>query len=145
MDENTANPIRTQVGENVPGPLPGAAAEAVQPLSGEAVRLLAEQLRPVVHAETEALREELRRGAGRYRTSARLYGAATAAGLYGAGALTACLILALAHGVAAWLAALIIAIVLIAAAGVLGHMARRSGARGPARTTMHFGARSHAQ
>src|SRR5581483_8396759 len=112
--------------------------EALQPLSGETVRLLAEQLRPVLHAETEALREELRRGAGRYRTSARLYGAAAAAGLYGAGALTACLILALAHGVAAWLAALIIAIVLIAAAGVLVQMARHSGARGTARTTASY-------
>jgi hypothetical protein len=144
VDENTANPIRTQVGENVPGPLPGAAAEAVQPLSGETVRLLAEQLRPVLHAETEALREELRRGAGRYRTSARLYGAAAAAGLYGAGALTACLILALAHGVAAWLAALIIAIVLIGTALFLSDRARQatpSGARG----TKHFGQRSHAQ
>jgi hypothetical protein len=148
MDDSTANPERTQVGSNIPGPIPGGPPPAAQPLTGDTVRLLAEQLRPVLHAETEALREELRRSVLGYRTSARLYGAAAATALYGAGALTACLILALAHGVAAWLSALIIAILLFAAAGALGQTARRArsgAAGGAARTTTPVGGRLRAQ
>ena len=92
--------------------------ELVTRLSHEVTRLVRDELRL---AQLEVTGKAKKAGVG-----IGMFGAAGVIALYGVGALIATAILALALAVDAWLAALIVAVVLFAAAGIAALMGRRS-------------------
>jgi hypothetical protein len=88
-------------------------------------RALADLMRDLSQQSTELIRQEIELAKAELRAKGRsagvgagMFGAAGLVALFGVGALTACLVLALATAVDAWLAALIVAVVYLAAAGV---------------------------
>ena len=86
---------------------------------GELLRELSEQTTTLVRQELELAKLELTEKGKRAGIGAGMFGGAGVVGLYAVGALTACLILALATAVTGWLAALIVAVVYGAVAGLL--------------------------
>jgi Putative Actinobacterial Holin-X, holin superfamily III len=90
----------------------------------ELLRQLSDQTATLVRQELELAKTELSVKGKRVGIGAGMFGGAGLAGLYAVGALTACLILALSTAVAAWLAALIVAVVYAAIAGVLALMGK---------------------
>ncbi len=85
----------------------------------ELMRQLSEQSTRLVHQEVELAKAELVAKGKRAGLGAGMFGGAGIFGFYALGALTAAGILALSLAVAAWLAALIVAVVLIAIAAGL--------------------------
>ena len=85
----------------------------------ELVKQLAEQSSRLARQEVELAKAELAVKGKRAGQGAGMFGGAGLFGLYALGALTAAAILALATAVAGWLAALIVAVVYGAIAGVL--------------------------
>lgn len=85
----------------------------------ELVKQLSEQTSALARKEIELAKAELAVKGKRAGIGAGMFGGAGLFGLYALGALTACLILALATAVAGWLAALIVAVAYAAIAGVL--------------------------
>jgi Putative Actinobacterial Holin-X, holin superfamily III len=85
----------------------------------ELLKRLSEQTSALVRQELELARAELSVKGKRLGTGAGLFGGAGMFGLYALGALTACAILALSTAMAGWLAALLVAVVYAAIAGVL--------------------------
>jgi hypothetical protein len=71
-----------------------------------------------------AVRDALRAETRERGPHARLYAGSAAAGLLGGGALTACLVLALAEAMPGWAAALIVGVALVALAVLLKNAAR---------------------
>jgi MFS family permease len=86
---------------------------------GELFRELSEQTSTLIRQELELARAELKEKGREAGKGAGFLGGAGLLGLLAAGALTACLILLLDKAVAAWVAALIVALVYGAIAGVL--------------------------
>ncbi len=86
---------------------------------GELLKELSEQTTTLVRQELELAKLELTEKGKHAGIGAGMFGAAGIVGLYAIGALTACLILALASAVDGWLAALIVAAVYGAVAGLL--------------------------
>jgi uncharacterized membrane protein YqjE len=86
---------------------------------GELLKQLANETTTLVKQELELAKTEMREKAEKAGPGFGMWGAAGAIGLLAAGALTACLILALDAAMPAWLAALIIALIYAAIAGVL--------------------------
>ena len=86
---------------------------------GELMRELSEQTTTLVRQELELAKLELAQKSRRAGIGAGMFGAAGVAGLYAVGALTACLVLALATAVTGWLAALIVAAAYGLVAGAL--------------------------
>jgi putative superfamily III holin-X len=86
---------------------------------GELARQLSDQTSRLIHQEIELAKAELTVKGKRAGLGAGMFGGAGVFGFYALGALTATAILALSLAVAAWLAALIVTIVLAAIAGVL--------------------------
>jgi hypothetical protein len=84
----------------------------------ELMRDLSQQSTELIRQEIELAKAELRAKGKSAGVGAGMFGAAGLIALFGVGALTACLVLALATAVDAWLAALIVAVVYLAAAGV---------------------------
>jgi hypothetical protein len=84
------------------------------------VKQLAGQTSTLVRHEIDLAKAEMTEKAKIAGKGAGLLGGAAAVGLLAAGALTACLILVLSEAMDAWLAALIVAVVLGAAAALLG-------------------------
>jgi uncharacterized membrane protein YqjE len=82
-------------------------------------RQLSEQTTALVRQEVELAKAELREKGKSAGLGAGMFGGAGLLGLYALGALTACLILALAIVMDAWLAALIVALGYGAIAGML--------------------------
>jgi uncharacterized membrane protein YqjE len=82
-------------------------------------RQLSEQTTALVRAEVELAKAELREKGKAAGLGAGMFGGAGALGLYALGALTACLILAFATFLDAWLAALVVAAGYGAIAGIL--------------------------
>ena len=95
---------------------PGAASEASL---AELIKQLSEQSSRLARQEVELAKAELAYKGKRAGLGAGMFGGAGAFGFYGLGALTAAAILALATAITAWLAALIIAAVFGAIAGIL--------------------------
>jgi hypothetical protein len=93
----------------------GTATDTVAELMKE----LSEQTTRLVRQELELAKLELSEKGKRAGIGAGMFGGAGVVGLYAVGALTACLILALATAVTGWLAALIIAALYAGVAGVL--------------------------
>src|ERR1044071_1189855 len=87
--------------------------------TAELVRELSDQTTTLIRKEIELAKVELDGKRRRYTAGAGMFGGAGLFGLFAFGALTACLILALATALPAWLAALIVAAVNGAIAGVL--------------------------
>src|SRR5437763_16584446 len=85
----------------------------------ELVKQLAEQSSRLAQHEVQLAKAELAVKGKRAGIGAGMFGGAGVFGFYGLGALTAAGMLALATAVAAWLAALIVAVVLAAIAGLL--------------------------
>ena len=86
---------------------------------GELMRELSEQTSTLVRQELELAKLELSEKGKRAGIGAGMIGGAGLVGLYAVGALTACVVLALATAVTGWLAALIVAVVYGAVAGGL--------------------------
>jgi membrane protein len=85
----------------------------------ELVKQLSEQTSRLAHQEVELAKSELTVKGKRAGIGAGMFGGAGAVGFYALGALIAAAILGLATAVDGWLAALIVAVVLGAVAGVL--------------------------
>jgi MFS family permease len=86
---------------------------------GELFKQLSEETSTLIRQELELARAELKEKGREAGKGAGFLGGAGLLGLLAAGALTACLILLLDKAVAAWVAALIVAVVYCAIAGVL--------------------------
>ena len=87
--------------------------------AAELIRQLSDQTATLVRQELELAKAELVTKGKQAGLGAGMFGGAGVFGLYAVGALTACVILALATAVAGWLAALIVAVVYGALVGVL--------------------------
>jgi len=83
------------------------------------LRRLGQDLGTLVRQEAELAKAELREKARSAGSSAGMFGGAYVLGMLAATALTACFVLALATALDGWLAALIVAVVYAAIAGVL--------------------------
>ena len=104
MPDTTGRDLRPDAGE--------------RPVS-ELTRDLAEQTATLVRQELQLAQVEMREKGKRAGIGAGLFGGSGVVALYGLGALIAAAILLIAEEVDAWLAALIVAAVLFAIAGVL--------------------------
>jgi membrane protein len=87
--------------------------------TGDLVKDLSAQVSTLVRQELELAKAELTVKGKQAGIGAGMFGGAGLFALYGVGALIACAIIALATAVTPWLAALIVAVVLLAVAGVL--------------------------
>jgi uncharacterized membrane protein YqjE len=87
--------------------------------TGELVKDLSTQVSALVRQELELAKVELTAKGKQAGVGAGMFGGAGVLALYGVGALVATALLALATAVDGWLAALIVAVVLLATAGVL--------------------------
>lgn len=94
-----------------------------QPIA-DLLRQLSDQTATLVRQEMELAKAELTVKGKRVGIGAGMFGGAGVVGAYALGALTACLILVLATAIAPWLAALIVAVVYAAIAGVLALMGK---------------------
>jgi membrane protein len=88
-------------------------------------RRLSEQTTRLVQQEVELAKLELSEKGKRIGAGAGAFGGAGVVALYGLGAVIAAAILVLATAVAPWLAALIVAVVLFAIAGVMALVGKR--------------------
>ena len=93
--------------------------------TAELVRTAAEQISRLVRDELTLARAEIAEKAKKAGTGAGLLGGSGVIALYGLAALLAAAILGLAVAMPAWLAALIVAVLLFATAGVLALVGRR--------------------
>jgi uncharacterized membrane protein YqjE len=93
--------------------------------TAELLRELADQTTTLVRKELELAKVEVSAKGKAAATGAGMFGGAGLFGVFAFGALTACLILALATFLAAWVAALIVATVYGAIAGVLALRGKR--------------------
>jgi hypothetical protein len=91
----------------------------------ELVKQLTEQTKTLARQEIELAKAELGEKGKKVGMGAGMFGGAGVFGFYALGALTACGVLALATAMAAWLAALIVAAVYGAIAGVLALSGRK--------------------
>ena len=103
--------------------------------TGELMRELSAQTSTLVRQELELAKLELTEKGKQAGIGAGMFGGAGVVGLYAAGALTACLILALATAMTGWLAALIVAVVYGAVAGGSGADGQGQGQAGRASRT----------
>jgi uncharacterized membrane protein YqjE len=85
----------------------------------ELMKDLSDQTTTLVRKELELAKAELAEKGKRAGVGAGMFGAAGLLGVFAFGALTACIVLALATAITAWLAALIVAVVYGAIAAVL--------------------------
>ena len=86
---------------------------------------MAELMRELSQQTSDLVRQELQEKGKAAGLGAGMFGGAGLVALFGVGALTACLILALATAVAGWLAALIVTVAYFAAAGAAALMGKR--------------------
>jgi MFS family permease len=97
----------------------GRTGSASDPPVAELVKQLSEQTSRLARHEVELAKAELEVKGKRFGIGAGMFSAAGVCGFYALGALIATVILALATAITAWLAALIVTLVLGAVAGVL--------------------------
>ena len=95
------------------------------PTTGELVSRLSDEISQLVRDELELARAEVTGKAREAGIGAGIFGAAGILALYGGGVLIATAILALALALDAWLAALIVGVVLLAGAGIAALLGRR--------------------
>ena len=103
----------------------GEQAQAVRDrTTGELVKQLSEQTSMLVRQEVDLAKAELTEKGKQAGIGAGMFGAAGIVGFLGLAAFTAALILLLAEGMDGWVAALIVAVVYFAIAGVSALMGR---------------------
>ena len=91
--------------------VPGDGGDLRDRSLGELLKQLSQETTQLVHQELELAKAEIQQKAKQAGAGAGMFGGAGALGLAALGALTACFILALDLIMAAWLAALIVAVV----------------------------------
>jgi uncharacterized membrane protein YqjE len=99
-------------------------SELTSQSTADLIRRASEQVSTLVRHELELARAELTEKGKRAGVGAGMFGAAGALAFYGLGAVLFCIGLALALVMPEWLAALIVAVVLFAVAGVLALLGR---------------------
>ena len=92
---------------------------------GELVRELSEQTATLVRKELQLAQLEMTEKGKRAGIGAGLFGGAGVVALFGGGALVAAIVLLLATSLEPWLSALIVAVVLLAVAGVAALMGKK--------------------
>jgi uncharacterized membrane protein YqjE len=92
---------------------------------GELVKQLSEQMSTLVRGELHLVQLELQEKGKRAGIAGGLFGGAGAIALYGVGVLIAAAVLLLATALDAWLAALIVGVVLLVIAGIAGLMGKK--------------------
>jgi uncharacterized membrane protein YqjE len=92
--------------------------------AGELVKQLSEQVSLLVRDELKLAQVEMTSKGKQAGFGAGMLGGSALIALYAVGCLIACVIIALSGAVAAWLAALIVGVVLLAAAGVAALMGK---------------------
>ena len=100
-------------------------APAAEQSTAELVKSLTEQVSRLVRDELKLAEYEMTSKAKRFSRGAGMFGGSGLLALYGAGCLLAAAIIALALAVPAWLAALIVGLVLLAVAGVAALLGKR--------------------
>ena len=96
----------------------GKARPAQERSTGELVKSLSDQVSVLVRDELKLAQLEMTRKGKQAGTGVGMLSGSGLIALYGMGCLLACVIIALSGAVAAWLAALIVSVVLLAAAAV---------------------------
>jgi membrane protein len=99
--------------------------------TGELLSALSEQVSTLVRDEMRLARAEMSEAGKRYGVGAGMFGGAGLVALYGLGVLIAAAVLGLAAALDAWLAALIVAVVLFAVAGVLALVGKKNVDKAP--------------
>ena len=89
------------------------------------MKALSDQTTTLVRQEIELAKAEMTAKGKQMGIGAGAFGGAAVVGLYAFGALTACFVLALSLAMDGWLAALIVAVVYAAVAGVLALVGRK--------------------
>jgi hypothetical protein len=102
-----------------------AAPDPATASTGELVGQLSEQLTRLVRNEVRLAQAEVTQKAKRLGIGAGLFGGAGVVALLGLGALVTAAILGLAHVLPGWLAAVLVAIVLFAVAGLLALLGKK--------------------
>lgn len=97
-----------------------------EPTTGELLRQLSEDTQRLVRDELDLAKVEMTTKAKKAGIGAGLFGGAGLLGLYGFGTLLATVILALALVMDAWLAALIVTVVLFVAAGIAALVGKKN-------------------
>ena len=85
--------------------------------AGELVKLMSEQVSVLIRDELKLAQLELANKGKQAALGAGMFGTGGIAAVYGVGCLIACVIIAISGVLAAWLAALIVGVALLAAAG----------------------------
>lgn len=93
--------------------------------AGELVKMMTEQMSVLVRDELKLAQLEMAGKGKQAALGAGMFGAGGIVAFYGAGCLLACVIIALSGVMAAWLAALIVGVALLAAAGVAALLGRQ--------------------
>jgi len=119
------------VSEATPPPTDGATRAAVPPAdpsaatTGELIGQLTEQVSSLVRSEVRLAQAEVTQKAKRFGIGAGLFGGAGIVAILGLGALVTAAILGLANVLPGWLAAIIVAVVLFAVAGLLAFLGKK--------------------
>jgi uncharacterized membrane protein YqjE len=92
---------------------------------GELVQQLSQQTATLVRQEMRLAQVELQEKGKRAGLGAGMFGGAGLVALYGAGALIAAIVLLMATALEPWVAALIVGVVLLAAAGLLALLGKK--------------------
>jgi membrane protein len=93
--------------------------------TAQLVTRLSEQISRLVHDELRLTRLEMTRKGKNAGAGAGLLGGSGVVALYGVACLVACVIIAISGAIAAWLAALIVGVALLAVAGIAALLGRR--------------------
>jgi tetrahydromethanopterin S-methyltransferase subunit C len=93
--------------------------------TGELVKQLSEQVSALVREEVKLAQLEMTRKGKQFGVGAGMISGGGLIALYGVGCLIACAVLAISEALAAWLAALIVGVVLLAVAGVTAQAGKR--------------------
>lgn len=106
-------------------PANGARPPASERSTGDLVKLLSEQVSVLVRDELKLAQLEMTRKGKQAGQGVGMLGSAGLVGLYGIGCMLACVIIAISGVLAAWLAALIVGVTLLAAAAVAALLGKR--------------------
>jgi uncharacterized membrane protein YqjE len=100
-------------------------APGVEHSTGELVKMMTEQMSVLIRAELKLAQLEMVGKGKQASIGAGMFGVSGIVAVYGVGCLLACLIIAISGAVAAWLAALIVGVALLAVAGVAALLGRQ--------------------
>lgn len=93
-------------------------APGVEHSTGELVKMMTEQMSVLIRGELKLAQLEMASKGKQAAIGAGMFGGSGIVAFYGVGCLLACVIIAISGAVAAWLAALIVGVTLLAVAGV---------------------------